>query len=171
MQTRFNCASVYLKIGTVGQIWVEVFHIEFKQNLLSFLWDRGTSPFVVLSRPVARPWTQWAQRVHIRTECSVIHILCVYIYYVYISVKSAFVRTTNQHCNYTTRSITLHKTSCIYTHHYKWVVYYHGGSTEATRGCCKVSHDFSGLIIMFVIDILQIRGACIHPCGYGPCIM
>jgi hypothetical protein len=55
MQTRFNCASVYLKIGTVGQIWVEVFHIEFKQNLLSFLWDRGTSPFVVLSRPVARP--------------------------------------------------------------------------------------------------------------------
>jgi hypothetical protein len=38
-----------------------------------------------------------------------------HIYYVCISVKSAFVRTTKSTC-YITRPIKLHKPSCIYTH-------------------------------------------------------
>jgi len=32
----------------------------------------------------------------------------------------------------------------------------YGASTEAKRGCGRASHVFSGLITMFVFDILQI---------------
>jgi hypothetical protein len=43
-------------------------------------------------------------------------MLTVYVCYVCTRVKSVFVRTQNQHFNYTMRSIKLRKTPCIYIH-------------------------------------------------------
>jgi hypothetical protein len=66
----------------------------------------------------------------------------VYTYYVCIIVKSALSGSQNQHFNYTTRCITLHKTSRVYIHFWKRVFSNHGGSTEATRGCGRIQHVF-----------------------------
>jgi hypothetical protein len=65
-----------------------------------------------------------------------------------------------------------------HTYVWKWVVSNHGGTTEATRVCGTVSHVFSGLISVFVFDILGIHSECIQICcgliappGCGPALV
>jgi hypothetical protein len=70
----------------------------------------------------------------------------------------------DQHFNSIIRPITLHKTCCTYITFLKWVVTHDGGSTGATRGCGTVSHFFSGLMIVFVFDILHIPSVWVQIC-------
>ena len=68
-----------------------------------------------------------------------------YIIYVRTSAESALVGPQNQHLYHITLSITPHKTSFTYIHTYiswKWVVSNPVCSTEATRGCGRVSHVY-----------------------------
>jgi hypothetical protein len=74
-------------------------------------------------------------RAHIRT----------YVYYCIMHTqvyKAPSLWPQNQRCAYIMRSITLHKTSCMYIDFWKWVVSKHGDSTEATRGWSTVPHAF-----------------------------
>ena len=129
------------------------------------------------SRPMARRWTWWLQRlavrVHIRTYiCLYTYIMLYYTYtvfYVCINVKSAFSGPQNQHFNYIMRSTTLHKICCIYIHFWNWVVSNHGGSTEATRGCGRVSSILAGWWACFLwyfadsYECIQICSRCTVP--------
>jgi len=93
--------------------------------------------------------------------------------------KASLSEPQNPRFNYITRSITLHKTFWIYIHFWKCVFSNHGWPTGATRTHCGVSQVLSGLISMFVFDILRtpigcnwICGGCnalvLYAPGYGP---
>jgi len=62
-------------------------------------------------------------------------------------------------------SITLHKTSLIHTFVKMNFVQLKYGSTQATRGCDRVSRVFSGLMSIFVFVILYIPSGCIQNCN------
>ena len=101
----------------------------------------------------------------------------LYIYYVYISVKSTFVRPQNQHFRYVMHSVTFHKT-------YTYISFLNefGPSTAVQQrqhvDAVRCRTFFSGVISMSVFHILQIptrriqfcraciAPTCTHP-GYG----
>ena len=67
---------------------------------------------------------------------------CIYLLCVHKRKKAPFSIPKNQHFNYVTRSITTHKTSCLYIRFWKWIVPNHSGSMEVNHGCGRVSHFF-----------------------------
>jgi hypothetical protein len=73
---------------------------------------------------------------------------------IHIRLKSAFLRTT--------KSTLLFHNALYNTAQNFFPVSNHGGSKEATRGCGTVwpVFFFSGLINMFVFDILRIPSDC-----------
>ena len=78
--------------------------------------------------------------------------------------------TQNQHFDHVRCATTLHGTSFMYeyTHFWRRVVPNHGGWTGVARGLGTVSLVYSGLITIFVFDILQIPSGCIQ-CGANTC--
>jgi hypothetical protein len=56
-------------------------------------------------------------RTFIYVYNATLYIYCGYVYYVCFRVKLIYVQHHKpQHSPYTMRSVTLHKTSCVYTH-------------------------------------------------------
>jgi len=66
------------------------------------------------------------------------------------------------------RSITLHKTSCIYTYFWKRIVTNHGGSTEATReyGCRTFLACWSACLSLIFCKF-PVDSSRFAPRGYG----
>ena len=97
------------------------------------------------------------------------HILCINIYYVYISVKSTFSGPQNQHFKYILRPITSQKTYRVYVHIWKWVfpaatVQQRQHADAVGRGSFSVGRTerfsliFCKLLVgapRFVVDVLQ----------------
>jgi hypothetical protein len=68
-----------------------------------------------------------------------------------------------EHIYYIMCCITAHKTPCMYTYFSERVVSNHSSTTEATRGCGRVSRiSFSRLTSKSVLNILQIPSGCIQ---------
>jgi hypothetical protein len=80
------------------------------------------------TRPIARQWTQWMQRVllwvHICTYITYIYNAVLYFYLLYVLCtykhKVTFFRTQNQHFIYIMHSVLQHKTSFMYIHFWEW---------------------------------------------------
>ena len=93
------------------------------------------------------------------TVCVYLYILCMH------KLKKCLVPSPgqkNQHVHYTMCSVTLHKTSHIYAHFWKWVFFqpwrFNRGNVDAV-GCHTF---FRGLISMFVFGIMEIHSGCIQ---------
>jgi hypothetical protein len=87
----------------------------------------------------------------------------VYICYVRISVKSYINRTTKA-ASYTVRSVTLHKTSFVYIHFWKKELFPTTAAQQRQRVDSIGSRIFSGLISIFIFNILQIPCVSNHIC-------
>ena len=100
----------------------------------------------VTARPVARPWTQWLQRLpvrmHIRTYFLYTYIILCYTHAVYIYIL-CMLKRKKRLCQYHKIALCNTAQNILHVHTFlKIVVSNHGGSTEATRGCGTVLHVF-----------------------------
>jgi len=89
------------------------------------VWSCRTNPWGTI-KPVARPWTQWLQRLIVQEDMHIRTYVYIHIYkynaLLYIScVHILCIQRLNLFCqdhkintlNYTMRSATLHRTSCM----------------------------------------------------------